>query len=57
MDFEGMTDQQKIEYTGWVQFNRIGSEGWHLQEDFITSKDGLVSVHLDNDQDYEIEEY
>ena len=57
MDFEGMTDQQKIEYTGWMHFNRIGEEGWHLQEDFITSKDGLVNVHLDNDQNNEIEEY
>ena len=57
MDFEGMTDQQKIEYTGWMHFNRLGEEGWHLQEDFITSKDGLVSVHLDNDIDNSEEEY
>jgi hypothetical protein len=52
-----MSTQEKVEYVGFMQFNRLGEEGWEMKDDFYTSQDNLVSVHLDNDQNNDIEEY
>ena len=57
MNTDNMTPLEKIERLGYIEYNRLGEEGWHLKEDFYTSEDYLVGVHLDNDVDNEVGDY
>ena len=57
MDFESMTQQQKVEYIGYMEYNRMGNPDWVERNSFYSSDDGLVDVVLDNEDDKVNEDY
>ena len=51
MDFEGLSQQEKVEYVGFIEANRLFIPEWENHNSFYESCDGKVSVILQNEDD------
>lgn len=57
MDWDDLTELEKIERLGKLHFDRHGEEGWEDHNAFYASEDGLVSVVLENEEENEEVDY